>query len=277
MKISFCLTTYNKKEFLEITLNHYITNRKDNYELIVSDGCSTDGTVEYLKKLKSDGVIDTLILSEQRDDGEWEGFKKTLDHVTGQYFYLLTDDDYFDFTAIDKIAGFLENHQEIDYLIANGIDIRTNGTEVGLYHQVFKNAGSLKTKTHKRFEDGACGLGLFVKSELIKKLDLFSPKFGKRTDKAITVTLMDSDFLGATSGIRTYAGIKNEKSNSHLYAYNYKKMEDSKNIEALGKDFLCDTELFKKKFESAQKMLHGIPNPFDGEIVAYRSATHNGK
>jgi glycosyltransferase involved in cell wall biosynthesis len=97
MKISFCLTTYNKKELLEITIQNYMINRKENYELIVSDGCSTDGTVEFLQELKQNNVIDTLILSQYRDNGEWEGFKKTLPHVTGEYFYLITDDDYFDF------------------------------------------------------------------------------------------------------------------------------------------------------------------------------------
>ena len=51
MKISFCLTTYSKKEFLEVTLQNYFSNKKSNYELIVSDGCSNDGTVEFLKEL----------------------------------------------------------------------------------------------------------------------------------------------------------------------------------------------------------------------------------
>ena len=189
MKISFCLTTFNKLEFLEITLQNYFDNRKSNYELIVSDGCSTDGTVEYLKQLEKEGYIDKLILSPMRDNGEWEGFKKTLDHVTGNYFYLLSDDDYFDFNSIDLIVDFLEKNTNVGYLIADGLDLKDNKIEIGRYHLRMKfidqelYKGSNKHKLCDVFlSEGACGLGLFVNSGLISELDLFSSKFGKRTD-----------------------------------------------------------------------------------------------
>ena len=277
MKISFCLTTFNKLEFLEITLQNYFNNRKSNYELIVSDGCSTDGTVEYLKQLEKEGYIDKLILSPMRDNGEWEGFKKTLDHVTGDYFYLLSDDDYFDFNCIDLILDFLEKNQGVGYLIADGLDLKENTIEIGRYHSRMKfidqelSKGSDRHKMCDVFlSEGACGLGLFVNAELISKLELFSPKFGKRTDKGITSTLFKSQSVGASTDLRTYVGIKNEKSNSVLHGYDYRRMEQLQtSSDDPDKTFSVDIDQFRWKFNSAQKMIDQCPDKPTGEFMVY--------
>lgn len=278
INLSFLLTTYNKRETLEIVLEHYITNRKDNYELIVSDGGSTDGTPELLTLLAKEGKIDRVILSEGRDRGEWEGYKKTLEHMTGQYFYLLTDDDYFDFVAIDRVLDWLNQHAEVDYLIADGLDLKTTGkVEVGRYHGRMKwmrdqrDKGKESSRAYRVFlEEGACGLGLFVRSNLATALDLFSPKFGKRTDKTVTNALFTSAFVAASTDTRTYVSIKNEKSNSVLYQYDYSKMEKIGEIEPdPSKDFLADTDLFRQKFDSAQHLLDQCPYPTSEQFVIY--------
>jgi glycosyltransferase involved in cell wall biosynthesis len=258
VKISFCLTTYNKKELLQIVLEHYFAHKKSNYELIVSDGCSTDGTVEYLKELKEKNLIDTLILSDKRDNGEWEGFKKTLDYITGDYFYLLTDDDFFDFYSINIAIDFLKNNKKVDFLIANGIDFKFNSLEDLNYHSIIKKANSMQSSLNG-LHDGVCGLGIFVKSILKNSLELFSPKFGKRTDKAISLTLMNSTFIGASTNIVTYVAIKNEKSNSHMYNYNYAFIEKTETLKLdLNKNFKCDTEFFTKRFLYCNELLNQI-------------------
>ena len=279
IRLSFLLTTYNKRETLEMVLEHYMANSKPNYELIVSDGGSTDGTPELLTHLAEQGKIDRVILSESRDQGEWEGYKKTLPHMTGDYFYLLTDDDYFDFGAIDLVLSFIAQHPEIDYLIADGLDLKTTGkVEVGRYHGRMKWMRDQREKAqdgsraYKVFmEEGACGLGLFVKTGLIDRVDLFSPRFGKRTDKAVTNALFTSPFVAASTDVRTYVSIKNEKSNSVIYNYDYSRMERiDDNDQALDKNFTADINLFAQKFKSAQQILAQCPYPSTKEFVIYR-------
>ena len=261
-------------------LEHYVANRKPHYQLIVSDGGSTDGTPELLQYLAEQGQIDRVILSQDRDRGEWEGYKKTLAHVTGDYFYLLTDDDYFDFTAIDRVLDFLGQHPTVDYLIADGLDLKTTGkVEVGRYHGRMKwmrdqrDKGQEGSRAYKIFvSEGACGLGLFVSAKLIDKLELFSDRFGKRTDKAITNALFASGFVAASTDTRTYVSIKNEKSNSVLYGYDYSKMERlDANDPDPDKSFATDMDLFSKKFRSAQQLLDQCPYPSTGEFVIYET------
>lgn len=267
MKVSFCLTTFNKKELLEITLENYFKYKKDNFELIISDGCSTDGTVEYLRLLAEQGKIDTLLLPQERDNGEWEGFKRTLDYVTGDYVYFLTDDDYFHFPAILNIITWLTANQDVDYLIANGYNLTMTHLEFLDYHRVFKRNNSTKS-TVTGLKDGTCGLGLFVKKELTKTLELFSPKYGKRADKTITLELMNSSYKGASSLSPTYVSVKNEKSNSQLYNYDYAYMEKQETLsQEFRKDFTANVELFRQRFQMAENVIE--TSNHEKEFVVY--------
>ena len=118
--------------------------------------------------------------------------------------------------------------------------------------------------------EGACGLGLFVNSGLISELDLFSSKFGKRTDKGITSTLFKSQSVGASTDLRTYVGIKNEKSNSVLHGYDYRRMEQLQtSSDDPDKTFSVDIDQFRWKFNSAQKIIDQCPDKPTGEFMVY--------
>lgn len=268
MKISFCMTTFNKKELLEVTLENYLKHKKDNYELIISDGCSTDGTREYLYNLAREKKIDIALLPDKRDSGEWEGYKRTLDYVTGDYAYFLTDDDCFDFNAIDLISKFLDQHPNVDYVIANGHDLRADTLENLNYHKVLKANGTTNTAINK-LKDGVCGLGIFVKAKLLTELELFSTKYGKRTDKTLTLALMNSSYTGASTDVTTYVSIKNEKSNSYLSKFDYSAMQVPESLmEEYNKDFVVNIAPFQEKFNFALSFLHSKSN---NEFVIYNT------
>ena len=48
IKLSYVITTYNKFPFIKEVLTNLINNKKQDEEIIVTDGKSTDGSVEWL-------------------------------------------------------------------------------------------------------------------------------------------------------------------------------------------------------------------------------------
>lgn len=67
MRLLICLVTHNRLKYTQRTLYnlwHTISDEADYY-LIVSDNASTDGTREYLPKLKDKFRIDDYVLHEQ--------------------------------------------------------------------------------------------------------------------------------------------------------------------------------------------------------------------
>lgn len=67
MKLLICLVTFNREAYTHKTLKYLSDNTSDDadYYIIVVDNASTDGTQEYLKKLKYRSRINQLIINPQ--------------------------------------------------------------------------------------------------------------------------------------------------------------------------------------------------------------------
>ena len=60
-KLSIIIPCYNEKDTIEIILKRIIQNLKNykflNYEILIVDDCSKDGTIQTLKKLGNDNKM----------------------------------------------------------------------------------------------------------------------------------------------------------------------------------------------------------------------------
>ena len=88
--ITVCLN--NLKE-LKQTLSSVFIQDFHNYELIVIDGCSTDGTQEYLSHLESKGSRIRYI--SEKDQGIYDAMNKGIRLAHGSYTIFLNGGDLF--------------------------------------------------------------------------------------------------------------------------------------------------------------------------------------
>ena len=61
MKYSIIIPVHNGLKYLPTCIETIINQDYDNYELIISDDNSTDGTKEFLNSLKSTKKVKTLL------------------------------------------------------------------------------------------------------------------------------------------------------------------------------------------------------------------------
>ena len=87
MKLSIITLTYNKLEFTKKFLNSLFKYTND-FELIIIDNGSTDGTIEYLKSLK--GNVKPVFNSE--NIGYSKGNNQGIDIAKGEYVAFLNND-----------------------------------------------------------------------------------------------------------------------------------------------------------------------------------------
>ncbi len=96
-KISIMIPTYNRAHYLVGAIESSLAQDYPNYEVIVSDNASTDGTEESVKKYLSDPRF--RYYRNDKNLGSGRNYEKLLYvYATGEYGNYLTDDDYF----IDK-------------------------------------------------------------------------------------------------------------------------------------------------------------------------------
>src|SRR5215813_13826275 len=116
--LSYVLTTRNKLPLLQCVLDRLFEQIKQDEEIVVVDGASTDGTRPFLEGLYAAGRIHQWI--SEPDCGEAHGYNKGVLLARGELIKLISDDDAFYWPGIQACKAFMLAHPEVDLLAANG-------------------------------------------------------------------------------------------------------------------------------------------------------------
>lgn len=104
-KFSIITVSYNAKDDLEKTIKSVSDQSFKNYEYIVIDGMSTDGTKEILKKYERD--INYWV--SEKDEGIYNAMNKGAKVARGEYLYFLNAGDTFNNQNVLKdVAEFID-------------------------------------------------------------------------------------------------------------------------------------------------------------------------
>lgn len=132
-KISILMPTYNDADTIVESLNSLFIQQYYNWELIIIDDGSEDDTENVVKKYKKEKDIDDKIkYIKQENQDQLLALINGLNHITGDYVYILHSDDVlFDEFVFNKAIDYFENHQDIDGIIGDITIIDGNGNISG--------------------------------------------------------------------------------------------------------------------------------------------------
>lgn len=101
-----CLNPGNK---LHATLNSVLGQQYGNYEIIIKDGGSVDGSVEQLS------ADSRIRLYKEKDSGIYDAMNQALKHVSGQFVLFLNCGDVLhDSQVLSRIAAQIRGKKEAD-------------------------------------------------------------------------------------------------------------------------------------------------------------------
>lgn len=89
-KITIIIAVFNGAKTLQSCLDSIFEQSYKNWELIIIDGGSSDGTVDILKK----NAFNIAYWETKPDRGIYHAWNKALEHVTGEWIMFLGADDY---------------------------------------------------------------------------------------------------------------------------------------------------------------------------------------
>lgn len=108
--ISILITNYNKEKFLNKSLKNICNQNFKNYEIIIFDDCSTDRSVDIIKKYKKVRLIVNKLKNKKNSgpinqiNGIIQSFKKSK----GNIICLLDGDDYFKKNKLFEIDKYFK-------------------------------------------------------------------------------------------------------------------------------------------------------------------------
>ena len=109
--ITIITVTLNSEKYLEECLESLHSQNYNNYEHVVIDGGSTDGTLEIIKK--NDHRIDYWI--SKKDNGIYDAFNIGMDLARGKYIGFLNSDDVYASEALNILLRYIKRYPEKDF------------------------------------------------------------------------------------------------------------------------------------------------------------------
>lgn len=109
-EVTIAIPTYNRVGLLKRALESALIQRESNIEIIISDDGSSDGTQEMLDTLNDDRV---RTFARQENAGIYVNMNTCLNNARGEYFLLLSDDDYLLPGCIENLLKPWRHQQDI--------------------------------------------------------------------------------------------------------------------------------------------------------------------
>lgn len=162
MKLSIITINYNNKEGLEKTLASIKGQTYKNFELIVIDGGSTDGSVQTIKKYSE--IINYWV--SEKDNGIYDAMNKGIVKASGEYLFFLNSGDR------------LWNSNTLQ----NVFNLNVNDDLVYGNYLIYNDPTSYKSPDFIKFSDYwfksvFCHQTVFIKNSLFKKYGLYNTSF----------------------------------------------------------------------------------------------------
>jgi glycosyltransferase involved in cell wall biosynthesis len=181
------------------------------------DGGSNDGSVEYLDELYMQGRIHQF--ASEKDFGEGHGYNKAILRARGEIIKVISDDDAYDYNAIQFCKQFMLAHPDVQVLGADGFGVN-NLLQINKFDRRFAIA-NYKVWKKNRTPFIFCGLSLILRKDAIPLIGLVNNNF-IITDFEWTLRITAGKVkLGWYTGL-LYVNILNQQSNSGT---NWKRME----------------------------------------------------
>jgi len=124
MKFSIATPTRNALEKLKQCVGSVRGQHGINYEHIIQDACSTDGTPGWLLSQSA------LVACVEKDSGMYDAINRAWSKASGQVLAWLNSDEQYLPGTLATVAKVFDQHPEVDFIRGNAIIVDRNGAAI---------------------------------------------------------------------------------------------------------------------------------------------------
>lgn len=130
-KISVCIPAYNYAHFIPFALESILSQRFEDFELIVVDDCSQDHTEEIVRQFQGDKRLS--FEKNERNLGMVANWNKCLSKAAGEYIkFVFADDMLASDEALGRMAGVLDSDPSVSLVASARHLMDSESRTVGL-------------------------------------------------------------------------------------------------------------------------------------------------
>lgn len=134
-RVSIAVPVYNGKNYLAFALETALAQTCSDFEIVISDNASTDGTAEICQRF---GERDARVryYRNEVNRGVYWNFRRALELSQGEYFMWLAHDDGLAPEFLERCVAALDAQPDAVLAYTKAIDIDAHGNHLTLKEQV---------------------------------------------------------------------------------------------------------------------------------------------
>lgn len=164
IKISVLTPSYNSVKYIERAIKSVLDQKYFDFEHIIVDGGSTDGTIEILKKYKH------LKWISEKDKGQSDAMNKAFIISSGEIIAYLNADDYYENGLFNVISEYFSSNPKCEMLVGIIQVHLNNNTVVNSSHYLFNYE---KIRLHYIYGFPNNPVGYFYRRTVQQQIGLF--------------------------------------------------------------------------------------------------------
>ena len=167
-KISVITICYNSKATIERTIKSILSQTYGNYEYIIIDGFSTDGTLDIIEFYKNFFGNKLRVISEP-DNGIYDAMNKGIRIATGNIIGLVNSDDWLEPNALEIVNRKVLENRGLNAIYTGNINFHyADGNNVTM-----RSNKERLDKFAKKYMMGIYHPATFVSADIYKTMGLF--------------------------------------------------------------------------------------------------------
>lgn len=169
--VSVIIPAYNAEKYVEHAVRSIMNQTYKNLEILVTDDCSTDNTLDILQKLAEEDARISIHHNEQNKKIV-QTLNELVERAKGKYIARMDADDLALHNRIEKQIDYLETHSEIGICGTNAWHINESDKIIGISRLPETNEEIQKFKIYK--------CPLYHPSVVVRKDLLFKNRYDER-------------------------------------------------------------------------------------------------
>lgn len=177
-KVSIILSAYNHKPFVAKCIDSVINQTYKDFEFIIFDDCSTDGTFEIIQSYNDDRI---KLFRAPYNRGMVENINEAIKISTGEYIAHINSDDCWESSKLEKQVEFLQKNDGYGVVFTLARLIDRNGKLLSDKNSPFSKASNMLNYQWLRhffyYGNCLCFTSAMIRKSCYDKVGLYNPAY----------------------------------------------------------------------------------------------------
>lgn len=134
-KVSVIIPNYNHAPFLSQRIESVLAQTFTDFEIILLDDKSTDGSREIIAQYKSHPKVSAILLNDKNSGSTFLQWEKGFELAGGEYIWIAESDDYCEPAFLEIMVNALDKNPAAGVAYCQSFRVNENGQEINDFRQ----------------------------------------------------------------------------------------------------------------------------------------------